>query len=105
MIYDPQSLLFPNERIAWELDIHDGIIHRQVKASYYITNLRLLCVDRIENKIISSLAIDNTDLVVMDSARGFKLGWNGCLQGMNLRFVQNRDFEERRLARLHESGS
>jgi hypothetical protein len=66
MSSDFQPILFPNERIAWELDIHEGVIHRHVKASYYITNLRIFALDRLENKLVISLKIADTDLVVMN---------------------------------------
>jgi hypothetical protein len=59
-------LLLPGERIAWEKDFKEGLIHRHVERAYVITNHRVVSVDVVNRQVISSLPLRDTDLVVMD---------------------------------------
>ncbi len=63
---DSSAFLLPNESVAWELDTHEGVLHRHLKSSYYVTNMRVLAVDRVENRVVVSIPIRETDAVVMD---------------------------------------
>ena len=64
--FDVRAILFPKERVAWELDFKEGVLHRHVTKSYLITNARVLAVDVSNHRVVISLPIRDTDLVVMN---------------------------------------
>ncbi len=59
-------LLHPGEQIAWEKDFKEGLIHRHVERAYVITNQRVVSIDIVNRRVISSLPLRETDIVVMD---------------------------------------
>ena len=64
--FDIRTILFPSERIAWELDSKEGLIHRHIDRAYMITNQRVLALDFQTGRVMISLPLRDTDLVVMD---------------------------------------
>jgi hypothetical protein len=64
--YDLRSILFPSERVAWEVDSKEGLIHRHLNKAYLITNERVIVVDVQSGRVIISLPIRDTGVVVMD---------------------------------------
>jgi hypothetical protein len=67
---DPRSIFFPDERIAWEKDFKEGLIRRHVERAYVITNRRVIALDMVAGRVIVSLPIRDTDIVVMDRHTG-----------------------------------
>jgi hypothetical protein len=59
-------LLHPGEQIAWEKDFKEGLIHRHVECAYVITNQRVVSIDIVNRRVISSLPLRDTEIVVMD---------------------------------------
>jgi hypothetical protein len=59
-------LLLPGEQIAWEKDFKEGLIHRHVERAYVITNQRVVAIDIMNRRAISSLPLGDTELIVMD---------------------------------------
>jgi len=64
--FDLKSILFPSERVAWEVDSKEGLIHRHLDKAYLITNQRVIAVDMQTGRVMISLPIHDTDVVVMD---------------------------------------
>ena len=64
--FDLRSVLFPSERVAWEVDSKEGLLHRHLDKAYLITNQRVLAVDMQTGRVVISLPIHDTDVVVMD---------------------------------------
>ncbi len=64
--FDLNSILFPSERVAWEIDSKEGLLHRHLDKAYLITNQRVLAVDLQTGRVVISLPIHDTDVVVMD---------------------------------------
>jgi hypothetical protein len=64
--FDIRSILFPSERVAWEVDSKEGLIHRHVDKTYLITNERVIAIDVQTGRVLVSLPIRDTDVVVMD---------------------------------------
>jgi hypothetical protein len=58
--------LLHGEQIAWEKDFREGLIHRHVERAYVITNQRVVAIDIVNRKVIMSLPLHETELVVMD---------------------------------------
>jgi zinc-ribbon domain len=63
---DTRSILFPDEKIAWEKDYKEGLIHRHVERAYVITNRRVIELDMVAGRVIVSIPIRDADIVVMD---------------------------------------
>ena len=63
---DSRSIFFPDERIAWEKDYKEGLIHRHIERAYIITNRRVIALDMVAGRVMVSIPIRDTDIVVMD---------------------------------------
>jgi hypothetical protein len=64
--FDVKTILFPSETVAWEVDSKEGLIHRHINKAYLITNERVIALDMQAHRVMISLPIRDTDLVVMD---------------------------------------
>lgn len=64
--FNVQSALVPGERIEWEMDFKEGIIHRHPRSTTLITNARVIFIDRLNAKVTQSLLIKDTDMAIMN---------------------------------------
>jgi len=78
---DSRAILFPDEKIAWEKDFKEGLIHRHVERAYVITNRRVIALDMVAGRVMVSIPIRDTDLVVMDRHTGSTSTGGGTYHG------------------------
>ena len=81
---DSRAIFFPDERIAWEKDFKEGLIHRHVERAYVITNRRVIALDMVAGRVMVSIPIRDADLVVMDRhSSGTSVGGGTYHEGMS----------------------
>src|ERR1700733_5877730 len=80
---DSRGIFFRDERVEWEKDFKDGLLHRHVERAYIITNRRVRSLDMVQGRVMVSLPIRDTDVLVLDRNTSSTPTNGGTYQGRN----------------------